>query len=188
MARQGKMARHQGIKAKMARQRWQGTQGIGNCHHRHAIIGKACHRQGKGRKDARHRHAIIGIIIGNCHRHRQVKASASQGIGMPSASASAAEGRQDAAQWRSIVMPNFQECLDAQLCKFLSAFTTCTKEVLRSALRKVRQTECVAGMHILPSGRSEAEVTRVAHGAADRRVGSPAARALAQLEQNPAPR
>jgi hypothetical protein len=89
MARQGKMARHQGIKAKMARQRWQGTQGIGNCHHRHAIIGKACHRQGKGRKDARHRHAIIGIIIGNCHRHRQVKASASQGIGMPSASASA---------------------------------------------------------------------------------------------------
>jgi hypothetical protein len=100
MARQGKMARHQGIKAKMARQRWQGTQGIGNCHHRHAIIGKACHRQGKGRKDARHRHAIIGIIgiiIGNCHRQLP-SASAGQGIGksrhrhaigMPLASAAA---------------------------------------------------------------------------------------------------
>jgi hypothetical protein len=61
----------------MARQRWQGTQGIGNCHHRHAIIGKACHRQGKGRKDARHRHAIIGII----------------GIGMPSSASSSASAR-----------------------------------------------------------------------------------------------
>ena len=81
---------------------------------------------------------------------------------------------------------DFQECLDAQLCKFLSAFTTCTKEVLRSALRKVRQTECVTGVRVLPSGRGEAEVARVAHSAAGRRVGSPAELALDQLVQSAA--
>jgi hypothetical protein len=52
---------------------------------------------------------------------------------------------------------------------FLSSFKTYTKGgVVQSALRKVRQTECVAGMRILPSGRSEAEVARVAHSAAGR--------------------
>jgi hypothetical protein len=105
---------------------------IGNCHHRHAIIGKACHRQGMGRKDARHRHAvkassasachrqlpsasachrqgigIIGIIIGigkACHhRHRHHR----QGIGMPSACHHRQQqdaGRQETAQWCSIVI------------------------------------------------------------------------------------
>jgi hypothetical protein len=56
-----------------------------------------------------------------CH-HRQLPSAIAIGIGMPSASASAAAGRQDAAQWRSIVIQVFQECLDAQLCKFLSEF------------------------------------------------------------------
>jgi hypothetical protein len=83
MARQETASRHQGKdgKAKMARDAR--TQGIGNCHHRHAIIGMACHRQGKGRKDARHRHAIIGIIgIGMpssaCHRHAIIGSSRTQ--------------------------------------------------------------------------------------------------------------
>jgi hypothetical protein len=69
---------------------------------------------------------------------------------------------------------------------FLSAFKTCTKEVLRSALPEVWQTECVAGVRILPSGRSEAEVARVAHSAAGRRMDSPAELALDQLVQSAA--
>jgi hypothetical protein len=71
---------------------------------------------------------------------------------------------------------------------FLSAFKIYTKEVLRSALPEVWQTECVAGMRILPSGRSEAEVARVAHSAAGRRMDSPAELALDQLAQSPAQR
>jgi hypothetical protein len=31
-------------------------------------------------------------------------------------------GRQDAAEWRSIVIQFLKECKDAQLCKFLSEF------------------------------------------------------------------
>ena len=59
---------------------------------------------------------------------------------------------------------------------------------MQSALRKVWQTECVAGMRILPSGRGEGKVARVAHSAAGRRMDSPAELALDQLAQSPAQR
>jgi len=56
----------------MARQRWQETQGIGNCHHRQ---GMPSARQGtQGRKASA------------CH-HRQLPSAIATGIGMPSASA-----------------------------------------------------------------------------------------------------
>jgi hypothetical protein len=69
---------------------------------------------------------------------------------------------------------------------FLSAFKIYTKEVLRSALPEVWQTECVAGMRILPSGRGEGKVARVAHSAAGRRMDSPAELASDQLVQSAA--